>query len=338
MREKILFVVAVVAFVTVVPLVYYLLFEHGLSVSSSGENRPMPPRGLEVEKVAPEKPLPTVLPSTLSVTETRGKVEIGREGGRWQPAEVGMVLGAMDRIRTDPLAYAVLSMPGFFSIELDSGSEFEVKSLAENASRFLLGEGMLSADVVDDPERSFEVEAAESVARTSGGSFKMSLNKEGFVALGTSRGAVEVEAAGKVIEVREGYVTRINRGQPPRDPIEVPTNLFLRVRWPRKQEMSRRRLVVAGRTLSGTRVRIEGATIVVDSKGRFRHAVALKEGANKLKVEAYDVAGNKKEVHSPGFVVDTKSDAFHIRTSPEMWKKKQGNNGSSNPRCRGFRR
>jgi hypothetical protein len=323
LRDRLIFILVVIAFVAAVPIVYYLLFEHGLSVSGSDEDIPEVPERLVIDPVEPQPVVDPVLPSALSLTETQGKVEIGREGTGWKTAEVGTVLSARDRIRTDPTARAVLSKPGVFSVELDAGSEFEVKSLAEDVSKFLLEEGMLSADVVENPDKVFEVNAAESVARTRGGSFKMSLDRQGLVALGTAKGEVQVQAAGKVIQVREGFVTRIAKGKPPQDPIKVPSNLFLRVRWPKKKELSRRKLVLAGRTAPGARVRVEGAIVQVDSKGKFRHVVALKEGVNKLKIDAYDVGGNQNTLNSPSMKVDTKPDAFHIRTSPEMWKNKK---------------
>jgi len=323
-KGRLFFILAVLAFVALVPLVYYLLFERGLSVSGPVENPPRAPGDL---KVAPtETPSePQSIPMALSLTEARGKVEIGRRGKKWQTAEVGMVLEPKDRIRTDVRAQAVLSKPGVFLVELDSASEFEVKGLTEGVSRFLLQEGMLSADVIKNPGKRFEVQAAESVARTSGGAFKMGVDRRGRVALGTSRGEVEVEAEGKVIKVPAGYLTRISKGSPPQDPIKVPHNLFLKVRWPQKTELANRSLLVAGKTTPGARVRVGGAIIRVDSKGRFRQVVALKEGSNRLQVEAYDVGGNLTRSKSPGIVVDTRPDAFHIRTSPEMWKDNKKN-------------
>jgi len=314
--------VAVAAFIIAVPLVYYLMFERGLSVTEPKEIIPKATDGgAATEPVAkPDEPV-SIVPSALSLTETEGNVEIGRAGRDWQPAEIGTVLSSRDRIRTDPTARAVLAMPGVFSVELDSSSEFEVKSLTDTVSRFLLEDGMISAEVVDNPDKLFEVEAADSLARTSGGSFKMSKNKQGLVALGTSRGTVEVQAAGKIIQVRKGFLTRIAKGKPPQDPIKVPSNLFLKVRWPRKKEMSARQLVLSGKTTSGSRVRVGGTVVIVDSKGRFRKVLALKEGANRVQIEAYDVGGNRNIKISPKIVVDTRGDSFQIRTSPEMWEK-----------------
>lgn len=331
MKERLLFILVVVALVVTVPVVYYLLFERGLtSVSTPEVSRPARPRELRVEPVEPEEQRPPV-PVALSLTGMEGEVEILRPGGAWGGAEVGTVLGPRDRIRTGPAAKARLSMPGSFSVELDAASEFQVRSLAEDLNRFLLQQGMIAADVIDDPARRFEVGASDAVARTRGGSFRMNVDRAGMVSLGTSRGQVEVEAAGKVIQVREGHLTRIEKGEPPEDPIEIPARLALRVRWPRKKEIRSREVTIAGRTAPGARVRVEGTTVVVDAKGRFRHKLALSEGAHRLEVESYDVGGNRSQKKSPRLLVDTRPDAFRIRTSPEMWKKKKGKEGEKHP-------
>ena len=108
-----------------------------------------------------------------------------------------------------------------------------------------------------------------------------------------------------------------------RRPIKIPSAVFLKVRWPKDRELSKRKIVVAGRTKPGARVKIDGTVVPVGNRGRFRQVVALKEGANKLKVESYDVGGNSTTKESPRLFVDTRPDGFDIRTSPEMWEKKR---------------
>jgi hypothetical protein len=314
MKGRIFFIIAIVAFVAVVPLVYYLLFERGLSVT---DQPPLPDASVD----AGEEPPP--LPMALSIIELDGKVDHSREGQEWKPAEIGMVLEPKDRIRTADNASAVLTKPGMFNVELDSGSNLEVKELEEKVSKFMLQEGMISADVVNNPDKIFEVEASESVARTTGANFKMTVNKKGLVALGTMKGSVNVEAEGKVIQVDQGFMTKVVKGKTPQDPIKIPSALLLKVRWPKQRELSRRKIVVAGKTKPGARVKIEGKVVPVGNRGRFRQVVALKEGDNKLKVESYDVGGNTTTKESPKLFVDTRSDSFNIRTSPDMWEKKK---------------
>jgi hypothetical protein len=206
---------------------------------------------------------------------------------------------------------------------LDSGSNFEVKELEENVSRFMLEKGMISADVVENPDRVFEVAAAESVTRTKGAAFKMTVNQKGLVAVGTLKGSVDVEAEGKVIQVDGGFMTRVVKGKKPQDPIQIPPALLLKVSWPKERELSKRKIVIAGKTTPGARIKIDGTVVPVGSRGRFRQVVALKEGENRLKVESYDVGGNSTTKESPRLFVDTRPDTFDIHTSPDMWEKKK---------------
>ena len=314
MKGRIFFIIAIVAFVAVVPLVYWLLFERGLSVT---ETPPPPDASVDAGEEQPP------LPMALSITGLDGKVDHSREGREWKPAEIGMVLEPKDRIRTADDARATLTKPGMFNVELDSGSNLEVKELEEKVSKFMLEEGMISADVVNNPDKIFEVEAAESVARTTGANFKMTVNNKGLVALGTMKGRVNVEAEGKVIQVDEGFMTKVIKGKTPQDPIKIPSALLLKVRWPKQRELSKRKIVVAGKTKPGARVKIDGRVVPVGNRGRFRQVVALKEGANKLKVESYDVGGNTTTKESPKLFVDTRPDGFNIQTSPDMWEKKK---------------
>ncbi len=324
-RGRILFIAAVLAFVAIVPLVYWALFERGLSVSTPSSPPPVAPVGLSAEIV---EQVPEAAPVALSVTALQGKVEITRGGkGGWAVAEEGMVLAAKDRIRTLADAQATLSMPGVFSVRLRPESEFRVRHLAEKAFRFLLEEGMIAADVIEDPDHLFEVAASTAVATTRGGSFKMNVNQDGLVAVGTSRGTVDLEAEGRVVQLKRGYMSRVERGKVPEDPIRIPNRLFLKVRWPSRRDRSSRQLAVKGKTEAGARVKVAGVTVEVDAAGEFHTVVALKEGANRVEVVAEDVGGNKRRRRSPRYQVDTRSDAFRIDTSPEMWEKRGGPDG-----------
>ncbi len=327
MRERLLFIAAVAALLLMVPLVYYLLFERSLSVTGPGEQppifQPLPPQVDDAgEPVAPPS-----APVALSVVELRGEVAVGRDGGVWAPAEEGQVLSSQDRVRTGQASSALLSMPGVFAVRLDAESEFRVRSLAEGAMRFLLEQGMLSAEVRDDPSRLFEVAAASAVVRTRGADFRMNVSQAGVVAVGASAGQVELESSGKVVQVRAGHLTRAERDRPPLDPIPVPAALFLKVRWPARPALSHRAVAISGATAPGARVQVDGVTVEVDAAGRFRRVVELREGENLVQVQSQDVGGNRTEARSPPLHVDTRPDSFEIKTSPDMWKKKVDGGG-----------
>jgi hypothetical protein len=322
MKGRLIFSLAIVVFLALVPLVYWNLFEHGLSVSQPIGQVPKAPAELKVELLNDEIAEPA--PIAMSVTEINGKVEIKSDSQQgWKSAEVGVVLGASDRIRTMLGSQATLSMPGVFSVRLREESDFKVRKLADNAFKFLLKEGMISADVIQDSERIFEVSSDRNVvASTNGASFSMNVSHSGLVSLGTTSGEVAVASMGKVVKIKNGYQVQVQNGKPPADPIKIPNKLFLRVRWPKKRDLSRKNIVVSGETNPGSRVNVSGVVVEVDSKGRFKTVVALREGKNRLKVEVESLDGRKKQKRSPAIRVDTKADRFQIRTSPEMWEKK----------------
>ena len=322
MRERLLFISAIILFVASVPIVYFMLFEHGLSVSGTGQAAPLVPTGFKA-KLLPEIK-PQSAPMALSLNQLQGRVEVARGDGRnWSQAEEGMVLQSQDRIRTGNSSSATLSMPGVFTVRMDSDSEFLVQSLTENLFRFLLAEGMIDASVVPAKTHSIEVAAARAVARSRGGQFKMHADKSGMVAVGTSKGRVELESEGKIVRIDAGYMARVKQGNPPEDPIRIPKKLLLKVRWPKERNLSSGRLVVKGRSHPGARVKIAGVVVEVDPKGRFRQVLRLGDGKHRVAIYAQDVGNNSKEIRSHSFTVDTRADSFQIKTSPEMWRDKK---------------
>jgi hypothetical protein len=317
MRGRILFSLVLLLLIGAVPLLYYLLFEYNLSVSNTPTGQPLPPAHLRVE-IQPEEPTPVI---ALSLIEVRGAVEVQRGPGSWQPAEEGMVLEAEDRVRTGPDGNALLAVPGAFSVALEADSAFAVKTLAEHISRFRLEDGMISANVLDRPRGIVEVSAASATARTRSGDFRLAVNSRGLVALGSSRGSVDLSAEGKVVRVDAGFQARVEKGKPPEDPIRIPRRLLLRVRWPRDRDLAKAQITVSGETDAAARVRIDGQTVAVDENGRFQRVLALKEGRNRIRVESWDVGGHRQVSESPVFNVDTRPESFQIQTHPDIWRK-----------------
>ncbi len=322
MRERLLFISAIVLFVVSVPIVYLILFEQGLSVSRTNQEAPIAPTGLKV-RLLPEIKIQTA-PMALSLNQLQGQVEVASgDGKNWSHAEEGMVLQSQDRIRTGNSSSATLSMPGVFAVRMDSDSEFLVQSLTENLFRFLLAEGMIDASVVPAKSHSVEVAAARAVARSQGGQFKMHADKSGMVAVGASKGRVELEAEGKIVQIDAGYMARVEQGNPPEDPIRIPKQLLLKVRWPKERNLSSGRLLVKGRSQPGAQVRVAGVVVEVDPKGKFRQVLQLGDGKHRVAIEAQDVGNNVKKIQSHSFTVDTRADSFQIKTSPEMWRDKK---------------
>lgn len=81
---------------------------------------------------------------------------------------------------------------------------------------------------------------------------------------------------------------------PPNLKVNEPKNL---ARFEQREE----EITVKGRTEPDTKVTINGQQIIVDQEGRFASLYALKDGKNKLRIEAEDLAGNKTTIERTFF-------------------------------------
>lgn len=277
---------------------------------------PTPPPAPEVKTEAPA-PEPAK-PVDLEISEVTGTVEV-RHGGEWVPAKAGVRLRPSDTVRTKGGSYAVLIGGEAVQVRMDPETEVSVDELTDSLSRILLGNGMATTIVRPGKRHTFEVKAAgsDAVARTGEGTFTMSNDGKGTVAVGTREGEVTFLGQGKVVIVRAGQQSVVRPGTAPSEPTPMPSSLLLKVQWPAAATTRQRKLVVAGQTEAGGRVEVEGETLYPESDGRFSTTVTLKEGRNAVHVRALSVSGGKQE----------ESRDIHLDTSPpklqvdsEIWK------------------
>jgi len=272
--------------------------------------------------VRPERraePASPMKPETLRVAEVSGTVEVAVADGPWRLVAAGAVLNEHERIRTGDDATASLRAADGSTVKLSPGTDARVDELRLELSRLHLGAGMLEADVLDDPRRLFEVtmEGSDATARTRGASFAATSNGAGTTAVAAKRGEVTLSARGREVVIRSGQLARVLPGSPPEAPQPVPPSLFLKVAWPARTTTNQPRVVVAGTTQPGARVKIGSRWVKVDDKGAYRAELALPDGAHELKVHAEDVAGHATDENGPRIVVDTKTD-FEIHRP--KWK------------------
>jgi hypothetical protein len=262
---------------------------------------------------APEPP-----PETLVVTALSGRVEVAGADGAWRPARLGLTLSAQTRVRTDDEGAAELRATDGSSVRLMAGTEARVEELRRELKRLHLGAGMVEADVRDDPGRVFEVELDDQggTARTRGASFTASSNGAGSAAVASRRGEVILSARGREVVIRTGQYARLRPGAPPDDPAPVPASLFLKVAWPSPTSRSQR-LVVAGETAPGARVKLGRHFVRVGDDGRYQGTVEVPDGVHRLHLQASDVAGHVVDEESPRIVVDTRTD---FTVQPPKWK------------------
>lgn len=258
-------------------------------------------------------------PVELHLGEVQGTVEIRQPDGSWRQAAKGDRLKDSDAVRTLDGSVAVLVGGEAWEVRMEPGTEVSVDELTASISRILLANGMATARVKGDARHTFQVRASgsDAVARTSNGTFAISNNGAGTVAVGTREGEVELSGSGKVVIVRAGQQSIVRPGEGPSAPVEIPSSLLLKVKWPDKSLLRSKRLVVAGETAPGAHVEIAGHVVRAGADGRFSAPVPLSEGRNRIQVRAVSVGG-----------VQAASDAsLQVDTSPpkvgidrNLWK------------------
>jgi hypothetical protein len=255
----------------------------------------------------------------LEISEVTGTVEVRRGDGAWVAATPGTPLRPADSVRTDRGSYAVLIGGEAVQVRMDPGTEVSVEELTDSLSRVLLGNGMATAIVRSGARHTFELRAARSdaVARATEGTFTMSNDGQGTVAVGTREGEVALLGQGKVVIVRAGQQAVVRPGKAPTEPAPLPSSLLLKVQWPATATTRRQQLVVTGQTDPGNRVEIDGESFSPDPDGRFSRELQLKEGRNTVDISAVSVSGTRQR-ETREVTVDTTPPRVGI--DPELWK------------------
>jgi hypothetical protein len=261
--------------------------------------------GPEPGVAAPPAPPPASAPEPvrLVVAAATGDVTLIRGGVRG-PLAAGDALRPDDALETAPGARVELA-GGSYEVALEEGGRFDVQEITVELSRFRLGAGVASARVQEDPARAVEIEAANVVARSTGG--ELAVSKAGdVVAVGVLRGGAELRAAGERVLLRAGEQSVARAGRAPSAPAPIPSSLLLKVSWPEQQTTNQRRIVVTGRTEPGATVVLGGESVEVGPDGRFTHVVVLREGRQRLAARAHGVAGSAS-AQGPAVVLDTRA-------------------------------
>ncbi|RJS24895.1 hypothetical protein DRW03_07095 [Corallococcus sp. H22C18031201] len=310
-RRPILFLLGLVLILAALPVGWFVFLREPPAP-------PPPPPPPPVARPVEKKPV------QLEVGELTGTVEVRHGGGSWEPARPGVALHPSDAVRTLEGGSVVLLGNESVEVHLEPSTEVSVEELTDSLSRILLGNGMATAMVRPGQRHTFEVRAAgsDAVARTGAGTFTMSNNGAGTVAVGTREGEVTLLGQGKVVIVRAGQQSVIRPGQAPTEPAPVPGSLLLKVDWPAERERRKRELVVTGRTDPGSRVAVEGVFLTPDAEGRFTRKVVLQEGRNTVSVRAVGVGGARQE-EKHDVVVDTTPPAMRPDTQ-DIWKSAKG--------------
>jgi hypothetical protein len=303
-RRQAPFILGLILILAVLPLGYFLFLYQPLP--------PAPPPALAsplVEAKVSAEPV-----QQMALSEVSGAVEVRRNGGAWEVAKPGVPLHPSDAVRTKDGSYAVLIGGEAVEVRMDPGTEVSVQELTSSLSRIMLESGMATAIVRPGKRHTFEVKAAgsDAVAKTSEGTFTMSNNGAGTVAVGTREGEVSFLGNGKVVIVRAGQQSIVRPGGAgPSEPTQIPSSLLLKVKWPSGRQ-KKREITVQGEAEAGSRLELAGESFSPTEDGKFTRTVALKEGENEVKLKGSSVGGNRQEA-SQKFLVDTQPPKLKVK-------------------------
>jgi hypothetical protein len=309
------FILGLVLILAALPLGYFFFLREVPPAPPSVA--PVAPPAPVVEAPAPEKPV------QLQITEVSGTVQVKAKNGSWQNVDKGTMLTAADEVRTVGGSYAVIIGGESVMIRMEPGTEVTVEELTASVSRLLLNKGMATTTVLTGKGHTIEFKAKGSDAVATAkdqGTFTMSNDGAGTVAVGAREGEVAFRGNKQVVIVKAGYQSVLRPGdEGPSAPMKVPTSLLRKLTWPGRQQ-NKDKIVVKGEAEPGTRVEVAGETIYPGKDGTFEKTVGLKEGENDVRVRAVSVVG-KEEEQQRKFSVDTRPPVTHI---PSLWKDSGG--------------
>jgi hypothetical protein len=229
----------------------------------------------------------------FQVVSSDGQVDAFRDG-RWLAIRAGDLLTRDDLVRTAPGAHAVVRLSAGGEIELRERVEIRLDRLSAAGSTVDLRRGKVVARVGDAKE-TLAITARETLTSTEGPAHVVVQNDDhGLVSVATLKGSARFAAAGKTVVVAEGTETRAQAGAPPSDPEKIPEDVLLQVVWP-EGERHGETATVEGRVGSASLVTINGAGAAVGADGRFSARVSLREGGNRIAIQAEDLAGRQRE-------------------------------------------
>ncbi len=293
-RRQARFILGLVLILAALPLGYFVFL-----------HQPPPPPAPPPAPPPPAAAKPPDKPVEMQINKLSGAVEVRRADGEWQELKPGMVLHASDSLRTKDGSFAVITSDKV-TVEMEPGTEVALQELSDPLSSLSLGSGMATVSVRPGARHTIKVraEGSNAVASADAGTFTMSSDGKGTVAVGSREGNVTFEGNGKVVIVRTGEQSVVRPGgEGPSAPMKIPSSLLRKVQWPDKRQ-NKRDVIVRGEAEPGTRLEISGQTFSPNQDGTFKQTVRLKEGENEVTVKAFSVGGGKDEAQQK-FVVDT---------------------------------
>ncbi|MDF1564983.1 MAG: FecR domain-containing protein [Deltaproteobacteria bacterium] len=260
----------------------------------------------------------------LQVESLIGQVEVRQKDGSWKKLETGDVLGEGAVLRTGAFSRGMFRAKDGSKLAVKPNSTVTVAADDESKSRFVIAEGRVAADIPRQESKAYEFSAATGDARaeTQGGRFQVVASREGLLGVATESGKVDLVAKGERVTVAAGKQAVALPDAAPSNPVAIPAQVFLRVKWP-EGETTEDAVVLTGMTGQGSTLRIGGQTVEVGPDGSFERTLPLKKGENHFSVIAEDLSGRIERVDSPTVVrKDEPQKALKLKVSTEgnIWE------------------
>ncbi len=269
-------------------------------------------------RTTPSNPIVAPAPADPSfrLASARGKIEAYRQG-RWTPIQVGEQLALQDVVLTGPSARAVIRRGANTEIEIHEKVEVRLDRFTDDSTTLDLIRGKVEGGVAR-PGETLEIRAGATRSSNEGvARFVISRDARGAVGAAAKVGTALFSAAGQQVHLSEGTESFAAPGKPPSEPETIPEEVLLSVIWPAAR--GEERAQVKGKVRPSSSVKVNGVDTAVRADGSFTASLALREGANKVEIQAEDLSGLTKKVSS---VLERRSKGPTLETEPEaLWKR-----------------
>src|SRR5438132_9450344 len=250
----------------------FLLFRHTVY------QLPAPPA--DQPQGTAQQALAAPAPQEAVVLSVAGSVERARGSGPWSRLVPGEHLKADESIRTGKTGRTDLRIGDKSTLAVTESTQVTIRELTRAVHRFRLERGRLAVDYKPDGERVLKIESESSgaVAETRGARFSV-LSTGSTIAVATETGSVNLRAAEREVEIREGQTALVRRGDAPGTPeriAPVPIPLLLKVAAAIPSENEQLCARVTGTSQAGAEVVVDGVPADVDREGRFSVTVPRK--------------------------------------------------------------
>lgn len=237
----------------------------------------------------------------VEVVLARGEVlRAGADGAR-APLVPGDVVRARESVVVGEGSQAVLGVGEGTRLELEARSTLRVVDVDATGLRVELEQGRVSARVRAG-STPLGLTSRGRAIYADDADFTVAVDAEGALAVQPDRGQVRVEG----LTEGESGPTALGTGSrltalPGRSPVieAVPAQLLLEVGWPGAASTRQAEVLLEGRTGPYAEVRVGDGDawtrVRADHEGHFQAQVPLQEGENRLRVQATDALGNRRE-------------------------------------------